>query len=298
MEVNTSQSGTNEQYKSIKLSFTNIIDNYMQFLFSITDSTLLNSNNADILKRKFYKVGQELFEFVKQHKELVLINEYVATMNNEVVCKLIFENSDAADKFFDYEKFITFYKTYKEIGKKKPSLKFSTDATFKPSGLILFLERIFEKRIGEITTEDLSNYENIAFIKIKTWKETKRSCAELNKMLARRRCDFDNKQISAGRTDELSFTYNEATQHIAEGKNCTICGEEGFEFDQQLCRLPCGDVFHKSCIDKWFKPPGTRIDDIPHDSEDDISHDSEDDITIAELEASELLLSGVGQISR
>ena len=140
MEVNTSQSGIDEQYKSIKHSFTTITNNYMQFLFSITDSTLLNSSYADINKTKFYEVKQEFFEFVNQHQELLSLNEYVATVNKKVVCKLNFENTAAAEEFFGYERFVTFYQTYKEISVNNSSVKLSTNATFEPAGRILFLE--------------------------------------------------------------------------------------------------------------------------------------------------------------
>ena len=48
------------------------------------------------------------------------------------------------------------------------------------------------------------------------------------------------------------LTYNEEIVDESKGEECVICFDE-FEKGQIVARLPCLCIYHKGCLDDWFK---------------------------------------------
>ena len=48
------------------------------------------------------------------------------------------------------------------------------------------------------------------------------------------------------------LTYNEETVEESKGEECVICLEDFIE-GETIARLPCLCVYHKHCLDDWFK---------------------------------------------
>ena len=48
------------------------------------------------------------------------------------------------------------------------------------------------------------------------------------------------------------LTYNEETVDESKGEECVICFED-FVQGETIARLPCLCIYHKHCLDDWFK---------------------------------------------
>ena len=259
----------------------NVLDCYLLFLSTIAIDIKRN-NNIEINKRKFDEVLQDLLEFIKQHIYLVTIKNFTVKTKTKDMAEFNFGFINSADKFIDFENFANFVVDLVKIYERNSCTANFMVATYEPSGYVPFLEQVFGKPNTEITHEDMLNFENISCLTDQKWKNTKCSYAELTKKLNRRCNDFNDRIISTERIEELSFTFDETTEHIVADKECSIC-KDNYETGQLLCKMPCNHFFHRHCIEGWFKPQNSRLEDS--DSEDSSSSDeSESDIPENELE--------------
>ena len=258
--------------------FNKTVHCYLNFLLQITDTYSKNkdTNNKEINKRKFAEVRKRLFEFVKQHKGLFVIKYFrfmVDTSDGKVMSELNFPFVDSDEKFIDFEKFMKFVVESTKIYINGLSINKELSVDVSLLGYVKFLEQKLKKPMAEVTNEDMLNFENIPFLDDQKWKVTKCSYAELRKKVTRRRQDFENNTISTERIEELSFIFDETTEHVVAEKECIICKEE-YENGQVLCRMPCNHFFHRHCIEKWFKLSNGHSEDS--DSEDSSSSDDSD----------------------
>ena len=264
-----------EYMQIIKYNIQKTIGYYLDFLVTITDKIMTDTNDNETNQRKFIEVRQELLKFVKYHKNLVTLKNCTVKANTRDMTELNFGCLSSADKFIDFENFVIFVIDMTEIYRKNEDTVNFLVVTYEPSGCVTFLEQVFGKPKAEITNEDMLNFENISFLNDQKWKDTKCSYAELREKVNRRQIDCINNTISAERIEELSLTFDETTEHMVADKECSIC-KEGYENGQLLCRMPCNHFFHKHCIAKWFKPQNSSSDKPdPADSQNDIEEDVE-----------------------
>ena len=65
---------SDESTKKLKVLVLSIVEQYLIFLYSVADEYLNSSNNENTCKLKFEEIRQDLYDFVRQHSGLVLIN--------------------------------------------------------------------------------------------------------------------------------------------------------------------------------------------------------------------------------
>ena len=70
LEISLSDKST----KKLKVLVLSVVEQYLIFLYSVADEYLNSSNNENTCKLKFEEIRQDLYDFVKQHSGLVLIN--------------------------------------------------------------------------------------------------------------------------------------------------------------------------------------------------------------------------------
>ena len=70
LEISLSDKST----KKLKVLVLSIVEQYLLFLYSVADEYLNSSNNENTCKLKFEEIRQDLYDFVRQHSGLVLIN--------------------------------------------------------------------------------------------------------------------------------------------------------------------------------------------------------------------------------
>ena len=70
LEISLSDKST----KKLKVLVLSVVEQYLIFLYSVADEYLNSSNNENTCKLKFEEIRQDLYDFVRQHSGLVLIN--------------------------------------------------------------------------------------------------------------------------------------------------------------------------------------------------------------------------------
>ena len=79
-------------------------------------------------------------------------------------------------------------------------------------------------------------------------------CSSHDRLLGRveqRAEDFAAGRVSKWRLGSMCFRYSERRKHGNLNVECPI-GMEGFRRGDAVCRLPCGHLFLKEEIEKWF----------------------------------------------
>merc|ERR1719408_171130 len=77
---------------------------------------------------------------------------------------------------------------------------------------------------------------------------TERTQGELEDVLTQRRGLFEETITQVER-----FTWPHSDANIASRQtSCMICLAD-FELGQECRKLPCGHVFHQSCVDEWLR---------------------------------------------
>ena len=208
-----------------------------------------------MIKRKFEEVRQELYEFVKMHKENIIFGWYAVYIpkQNDFTAKFDMQNLDTPETFIGFEKFVEFFQQ-KILVYRDTTVEYEKPLIIKTVAINALLERVFEKLIAEITLEDVNNLEDVTFLDDQVWKGSKTSYRLLSRKLERRTIDFRKNRISTERMEELSFTFDDAAGRIlVDNTQCSVCLED-YENDQIVCRMPCGHLFHRYCLDGWLKP--------------------------------------------
>ena len=229
---------------------------YVDFLFEIIDKKLSEpSRDANLYKRKFDEVRLELFQLADFHKPVIRLNRIsLQNENGAVYASFSFGDFDSVDTFLDYEALQDFNKK-----RKNRLVELHTSCTFllETGKVTKIIEKLFNKPLASISAEDL-DISRCRFFNAHKWNNTKLSYAELKNRVSRRIEDLKNKSVSAGSIKELSFTFNETTKRPVLEYQCSVC-QDGFEIGQKLIGLPCDHVFHKECIEPWFKKPQSHL---------------------------------------
>ena len=242
----------NDILKSVEPAFSTIIHNYLSLLCRIANKIIESFDDNHV--NKFEEVRLEMFEFVKNHKDLLSIQGVVVMLGTEEKLKLNFPSYDSAENFLDYETYLNFRRQKNELYNAYSYKEIVTKLLigFDDSKVINLIETLFNRPSSEISTEDIKTFKDVYFVVDVEWKNSKCTIDDLSKKIARRINDFENDVVSPERIEELSFTLDTSTNHLVTDPECTIC-EESFEENQVLSRMPCGHSFHKMCIKKWTK---------------------------------------------
>ena len=238
--------------KIVEPAFSSVIHNYLSLLSEIADDIIDSPDDNQV--NKFEEVRLEMFEFVKNHKDLLSIQGVVVMLGTEEKLKLNFPSYDSAENFLDYETYLNFRRQKNELYNAYSYKEIVTKLMigFDDSKVINLIETLFNRPSSEISTEDIKTFKDVYFVVDVKWKNSKCTIDDLSKKIARRINDFENDVVSPERIEELSFTLDTSTNHLVTDPECTIC-EESFEENQVLSRMPCGHSFHKMCIKKWTK---------------------------------------------
>ena len=86
-----------ELIKVVEPVFSTIIHNYLSLLSKIADDIIESPDDNHV--NKFEEVRLEMFDFVQNHKDLLLIQGVVVKHGTEKKLKLNFPSYDSAEKF-------------------------------------------------------------------------------------------------------------------------------------------------------------------------------------------------------
>ena len=78
------------------------------------------------------------------------------------------------------------------------------------------------------------------------------SYPELEKIIGKRRDAYLEGKVSRTYLNKICFMYEESTDENGDKLKCNICLGE-LENDTEVCRLPCGHINCKNCIEGWFE---------------------------------------------
>ena len=85
--------------------------------------------------------------------------------------------------------------------------------------------------------------------KLKTTKYS--SYEDLSKTIDKRSDAYEKGKVSRTYINKMCFVYEESTDEHGDKLQCNICLGE-LENGTEVCRLPCGHINCKSCIEGWF----------------------------------------------
>ena len=235
-------------------SIDKVAHQYLNYIFDI--HALYDESTTDykpVYKQKFDEVRTELKQFLERNEQVACLKSLKFKHRKTNCVKVDFGTLTTNESFLEFDKFAEYYRQVKGAGGVH-SFFSDLDWIFYSDKVPEFLKGIY----GNLWKESSIGFyspDRVRFLKYPSWKNTRCSYAQLEDKIKRRRKDLTSKTISKERIEELSFALGSINTSVDAGSTkCTIC-MEGFEVNQEVSRMPCGDFFHKDCIAKWFKLP-------------------------------------------
>ena len=206
----------------LKLSFKRVALEYLYYAFDI-HFMVDRSKVGDRLgyKEKFVEVMGELMQLLERFSRVARLDSLEFKSVKSVSFKLT-----SVEAFLDFDKFADYYRQVREAGGCH-CCKSQLSYDWNSFGVEEFLQQ-----------SGCSS----SFLE------------QLRDQIKRKRRDLTSKIVSRERVEELSFTFFEPMQtdeSVAADGQCSIC-LKSFVVDQKVSRMPCGDLFHKGCIARWF----------------------------------------------
>ena len=106
--------------------------------------------------------------------------------------------------------------------------------------------------------------------------QTCSSYKELEKTLIERGNIFSEGKVSRTYFNQLCSTYDGSTDENGEILKCSICLDE-LEIGAEVCRLPCGHLNCKTCIEEWFDIRTENSDISPYQTSVEESYETSDE---------------------
>ena len=230
-----------------------VINVYIRFLCEITEIDI-NSNNYLLHVRKFDEVLKEFYEFAVAHKSII-------KLKNAHIIQPLKRKTNFAKVDFDYSKkglnFLNF-NSLKELqvlsnswSKINELIFYDCSFDFNNQNLKKVISSSITKSVNSV--EELKNLCYDTFLrKTKAQNNKIRSpYKELMKDVRKRFEAFYEGKVSCEYFNQLCSTYEGSTDENGEMLKCSICLGE-LEIGAEVCRLPCGHLNCKTCIEGWF----------------------------------------------
>ena len=237
-----------ELYQSVFEGFTDLLEG---IVFILIKNTNIEAYKKNLLIRKFNLIRDELFEFVKNHQQLISTSAQVIKREGTEVSKLTFDSYDSAEEFLCVGKFFKFIKnSLDSIGFNKYTMSYH----FHPLEIkiVPFVKEVLNIENREATVDDLKMLKDKWLVVNEKNINTKCSLADFLEKIKRRKREFNGYVVSKERINELSFILNSATEHYLTNKKCALCRKD-FKFNEELCKSSFGTIYHNICLRSLWK---------------------------------------------
>ena len=245
-----------ENDRTVKLinHIIEITNTYTCFLSEITKAGH-DSNDFNLHVRKFNEVLKELYEFAVAHKSIIEFKNVYISHSSKT--KFEFSKVD-----FDYSKNGLNFLSLDSLYQLNVEIYFCYERFCKTvciDSSFVFNNRNLKKLISSSTKKKVNSVEELerlcydAFLGNTTPHKNQKfsSYKELKKALAERENAFWEGKVSRTYFNQLCSTYEGSTDENGEILKCNICLDE-LEIGAEVCRLPCGHLNCKTCIEGWF----------------------------------------------
>ena len=251
---------------------------YLGFISTVNP----DSGDFDINMRLFEQVLKELYEFAIIHKNIIEVTDIFILLSTKSKLKI-------SKTSFNYTKNGLYFLNYENLNKlmKKCNLwnkhvheiiRFSF--VFNADNLVKALK--LSKSIGSFSIDEFQSLLYKSFLgKSKIQKNKYLSYPDLLETIYKRLDAYNEGKVSRTYLNKMCFMYEESTDENGDKLKCNICLGD-LENNTEVCRLLCGHINCKNCIEDWFdiKNYGTNsdqqtlIDEISNKSQEEIEDEN------------------------
>ena len=236
-----------------------------------------NSNDYLLHVRKFKEVLKEFYEFAVAHKSIIEFKNVYIEHSSKTKTKF-------AKVDFDYSKnglnFLSFDSLYELSIKNCSWQKIFRKIIFLDSSFIFYnqnLKKVISSSVNKIvnSVEELERLCYDTFLGNIT-PQNDQKCSpykELTKALNERGNAFWEGKVSSNYFNQLCSTYEGSTDENGNILKCNICLGE-LEIGAEVCRLPCGHLNCKTCIEGWFDIKTENSDENSFQTSDENNNDT------------------------
>ena len=261
-----------EHYRNVDLMdcIIDVTTAYTIFLCHITEVDL-NSNDYLLHVRKFDEVLKEFYEFAVAHKSIIKLKnariiQYLKTKTN--FAKVDFDYSKNGLNFLNFNSLKELQIQSSSWNKVNNLVWYDCSFDFNNQNLKKVTTSSITKSVNSV--EELKNLCYDTFLR-KTKAQSNKMCSpykELTKIVYRRSDAFFEGKVSCEYFNQLCSTYEGSTDENGELFKCSICLDE-LEIGAEVCRLPCGHLNCKTCIEEWFDIRTENSDESEASNKDD-----------------------------
>ena len=234
--------------------YLKVFKGFTKMLYGIVYKLIKNTNVREYRKNlmiiKFNMIIDELFEFVKNHKQLIRVTSITIKSEGTEVSKLSIYSYDSARKFLEYKFFYKFFKDAidsNDINSLTKKFRF-----YRKAELVPFLKGVLNIGNREATVDDLKMLKDKWMVVNEKKINKKCSVADLIGKIERRKNQLKIWVVSKERINDLSFILDSATEHYLINKSCTLCHKE-FKVNEELCKSSFGTIYHSICLRSLWK---------------------------------------------
>ena len=245
-----------ELYINVRLVYRiiNTTNAYIRFLCDITVVDV-KSNDYCLHVRKFNEVLKEFYEFAVAHKSIIKLRNVYIAHSSKTKVEFSKVNFDYSKKGLNFLSFDGLYhlnfkiESWCERFCKEVYVDCSFD--FNNQNLKNVINSSINKNSKSV--EELKKLCFDTFLGKKNSKKSQKSSSyeDLQKTLSKRHDALWERKVSRTHLDQLCFTHEGSTDENGEKLKCNICLGE-LEIGAEVCRLPCGHINCKTCIEEWF----------------------------------------------
>ena len=249
---NISTSTEEIQLEKILNNYKSVVHSYIGFLQTISRVIFKKqTNDVEREKRKFLSVKKEFSYFLAKHRNFYTLKSVHLT--NEAAKYEI-----AIDASYDVDRFINLYDAYElklkfDAMKNKPGFKVNYEINQNNTEITKRLKSALEKPV--ISESDVNDFlKSNMLVGKNDYKDKFSSYKELS-FYIRTRCDsYYNCKVCPAHIDKISFKFKGPIDNFEGENSCAVC-LEGYEIDQEVCRLPCDHFCCRSCTVEMFNIP-------------------------------------------
>ena len=246
-----------------------------------------NSNDYLLHVRKFKEVLKEFYEFAVAHKSIIEFKNVYILHSSKTKTKF-------AKVDFDYSKnglnFLSFDSLYELSIKNCSWQKILNQYVLISSSFILNNQNL-NKVVSSSINKSVNSFKELkkmcydTFLDNTTQQNNQKFYSpykRLTKALCKRSDAFYKGKVSCEYFNQLCSTYEGSTEENGEMLKCSICLDE-LKIGAEVCRLPCGHLNCKTCIEEWFDIKTKNSDEKSFQTSDEKNNDTSNDNSDVDL---------------